>query len=262
MNIKKARFIYFSPTGTSKRVAEMIKEHFDTETECYDVTNKAFEEDCSFDKDDVLIISYPVYCGRVPELACERIENLKGNNTPAVIIATYGNRLYEDALLEMKDILHKRGFVTKGAAAVVAEHSVVRTIAAGRPDENDKAEINKFAEEVVSKLSDAEGFDGVEDINVPGSYPYRRRIEVSLLPKTTTDCTKCGLCIKECPVGAISMDDDGKVITNKNRCINCVRCIRVCPKDARTLGKIKNIIRKTFLTLSGAKIRKPNEFYI
>ena len=55
----------------------------------------------------------PVYGGFIPQVCAHMEKNLKGDYTPAVIAAVYGNRHYDDALLQMKDILTEQGFVVK-----------------------------------------------------------------------------------------------------------------------------------------------------
>ena len=44
-------------------------------------------------------------------------------------------------------------------------------------------------------------------------------------------CTKCGLCIKLCPVGNISTDED-KLPKWSDNCQQCLRCINYCPSAA------------------------------
>ncbi|MHA1917556.1 MAG: NADH-ubiquinone oxidoreductase-F iron-sulfur binding region domain-containing protein [Candidatus Ranarchaeia archaeon] len=45
------------------------------------------------------------------------------------------------------------------------------------------------------------------------------------------NCTKCNLCVTNCPVDAIVMTEEGAVIDNK-KCIKCGRCRSVCKFDA------------------------------
>ena len=44
-------------------------------------------------------------------------------------------------------------------------------------------------------------------------------------------CTGCQICVSECYVGAISMDEDIAFI-NESKCIRCGVCHDVCPNDA------------------------------
>jgi hypothetical protein len=75
-----------------------------------------------------LLAVVPVYGGRVPEVALERLRALKGNGGPAIAVVVYGNRAYEDALLELHTELTANGYKVIAAAAFIAEHSIVRSI--------------------------------------------------------------------------------------------------------------------------------------
>ena len=45
------------------------------------------------------------------------------------------------------------------------------------------------------------------------------------------DCVGCGICVEECPVDAISMEDE-KAKIDMDECIRCGTCHDVCPEDA------------------------------
>ncbi|WP_428055973.1 hypothetical protein [Candidatus Avelusimicrobium alvi] len=87
----------------------------------------------------------PVYGGRIPAAAKERFLQLKGTQTPAVLLAVFGNRDYDDALLEMCDLALAGGLVPAACAAPVAEHSIMHSVAAGRPDAADREKLAAFA---------------------------------------------------------------------------------------------------------------------
>ncbi|MBQ2257601.1 MAG: 4Fe-4S binding protein [Lachnospiraceae bacterium] len=44
-------------------------------------------------------------------------------------------------------------------------------------------------------------------------------------------CIKCGVCVKACREGAISLTDDG-IVLDAAKCNNCGRCVKACPTDA------------------------------
>lgn len=51
--------------------------------------------------------------------------------------------------------------------------------------------------------------------------------------RITERCQKCGTCVNECPVGAISLDPKGKTaVIDQNKCVKCGYCQTVCPFDA------------------------------
>uniref|UniRef100_A0A7T8BB54 4Fe-4S binding protein n=2 Tax=Breznakiella homolactica TaxID=2798577 RepID=A0A7T8BB54_9SPIR len=154
---------------------------------------------------------------------------MKGKNTPAIAAVVYGNRAYDDALLELTDILTDNGFVVIGAAAFVARHSIFPEVARGRPDTADKEILRNFARQCGNRL---ETIASQGHITVKGSRPYREAPPLPLKPSGNSRCNSCGACVKICPVGAITAEEPRK--TDKAACITCTACIYVCPQKARS----------------------------
>lgn len=225
MNVEKWIVAHFSPTGGTKKVADAIAAGFDTPVEEMDLTKS--EVSVTLGEKDALMAVLPVYAGRVPQISLERLSSLKANGQKAVAVVVYGNREYDDALLETKDALEANGFKVIAAAAFIAEHSIVRSIAAGRPDTEDEALCRQFAADVMAKADDA------PTVSVPGNNPYKELKPSAFHPSANENCVKCGTCAKQCPVGAIPADDPSQ--TNNDVCINCMRCVQVCPVRCRAL---------------------------
>ena len=223
MNVEKWIIAHFSPTGGTKKVADAIAAGFDTPVEEMDLTKS--EVSVTLGEKDALMAVLPVYAGRVPQISLERLSSLKANGQKAVAVVVYGNREYDDALLETKDALEANGFKVIAAAAFIAEHSIVRSIAAGRPDTEDEALCRQFAADVMAKADDA------PTVSVPGNNPYKELKPSAFHPSANENCVKCGTCAKQCPVGAIPADDPSQ--TNNDICINCMRCVQVCPVRCR-----------------------------
>ena len=218
----------FSPTGGCSAISDAIVTEV-TRTRDVDLTFPSAAQTIAADMPLLAVV--PVYGGRVPEPALERLTMLKGQGGPAVAVVVYGNRAYEDALLELSDTLSANGFRVVAAAAFIAEHSVVRSIAAGRPDAVDKQVAVDFGRAVLSKLAQSpEKWSAPE---VPGNPEYRERPKMPVTPVTNDDCGHCGSCASMCPVEAIPMDDPQT--TDASRCILCMRCVEICPQDARAL---------------------------
>lgn len=240
MNISCAKLIYFSPTGTTKKVLGGIATGLDLEiAEFYDLTRKNKKADMiEMRSDDLAIIGSPVYGGRIPPLATERIREFKAKQTPAVLVVVYGNRAYEDALLELCDITEQSGFHAIAGAAFIGEHSLSSSrmpIGHGRPDSDDLEKARLFGEKIRQKITTLNALETIPSFEMPGNHPYkdvRKREPIS--PVTHEEfCIKCGQCVEVCPTSAVTIGDT--VITNSNTCIVCCACIKNCPTEARRL---------------------------
>ena len=154
---------YFSPTGGTKRALEAVCSLFEGEAELLELTGPSKKEK-QFTPEDLLVLALPVYAGQHPAVP-GLLDGLKGNNTPCVILATYGNRHYDDALAQMKREMGERGFRCVGAAAVITPHIFAPTLGVGRPDEEDMEALNAFVQGVKEKLSQP----GWTEAEVPGN---------------------------------------------------------------------------------------------
>lgn len=218
---------FFSPTGGTKTVAGLFAEQLGAPDACTDITVHA--EAKTFTADDRLLLFFPVYGGRVPEPCLARVRALRATDTPVTLVAVFGNRAVDDALLEMRDTLAPLGFRVVAAAEVIAPHSINTDIAAGRPDASDRAKIAAFCAQLASKLAE----DAPAGITVPGNKPYCDYNGLPLKPTAGLRCISCGLCADNCPAGAIPKDAPKKV--DKRKCISCMRCIQICPQTARSV---------------------------
>lgn len=225
--------IVFSPTGGTKKVADYLVGALEGEVTTVDLTDSKQDFNAvSLAKEDVAVISVPSYGGRVPAVAAERLGRVHGNGARAVLVCVYGNRAYEDTLAELEDAAKQAGFQVIAAVAAIAEHSIARQFAAGRPDAQDKALLSDFAKQIQQKLS-----QGALSVPViPGNRPYKKAGGAGMVPKPTKECINCGICVAACPVQAIEAADPKRV--NDKVCISCMRCIAVCPHDARRVNPV------------------------
>jgi ferredoxin/flavodoxin len=260
MEIKKLHVVYFSPTGTTQSILRTIAKSFETEFDEYDITDHNCKDiQLKFESDNFVIFGFPVYSGRVPKTFLDRLCGIKGHSTLTALVATYGNREYDDALLEMQKLVKENGFLPVGAATVVTEHSVIRSVATGRPDASDMKFIEEFCAKLKNKVASITPETIFAELYVPGKEPYRRYMELPMAPITSVSCTACGLCVKKCPVGAINTKSPRK--TDKEKCIGCMRCVRLCPQEARYLSKIKRAAGEFYLS-KAKQIRKEPEMFL
>ena len=248
--------ITFSPTGGTKKVADIIASALDADITPVDLCEKTYDNVfIHFNINDICLFSVPSYGGRVPQTAVSRISHMRGCGARAIAVSVYGNREQEDTLLELCDTLKAAGFCVIAGITAIAEHSVVRSIAAGRPDLEDASELIGFTEKISEKLENMTEF---EELAIPGNRPYKKS-GGGMKPFGGDNCIKCSKCASECPVGAISTDDPSS--PGDNNCISCMRCISVCPVSARTLDK--NLLDGISQKLSAVCAeRKKGELYI
>lgn len=225
----KVTTVYFSATYTTKRIVEHIANQLSDEITTYDITNEDSLEEVTIPKEELLIVGIPVYAGRVPAMAVDRIRRFKGEGTRAVTIAVYGNRDYDDALLELSDILSDNGFQVISAGAFIAQHSIFPKVGANRPDDADFEQMKGFAMETKKMLET----DNKEWLPIPikGNHPYKIPGSIPIFPSGTSSCKECGKCAQLCPAGAILLSQPKEV--DETKCIKCGRCIVVCPTQSR-----------------------------
>lgn len=247
MERKKVWAVYFSATDTTKKtvltIADEAARLLGVEREDYDFTLPGMRENgFAAGKDDLVIFGTPVYAGRVPNVMLKYLATIQGNGALAVPVVLFGNRNFDDGLIELRDILENTGFHTVAAAAFVGEHSFSKALAAGRPDADDMKEALAFAGKVAEKvkgLPEGEVPAPVEVEGVPhpyrGYYQPRDRkgvsIDIRKVKSLVSDaCDDCKICADVCPMGSISHEN---VREYTGICIKCGACIKKCPKQAR-----------------------------
>ncbi len=248
------KIYYFSPTGGTAKVVEALSKGF-KEVERISILVKEPAE-YIFNNDDAAVFVAPVFAGRIPEVAVNRLRKLQGNGRPAVVIAVYGNREFDDALLELADVATEQGFTVISGIAALAQHSLSSNVAKGRPDEEDNELLKEYAEKIQSVI-DSGVYRNITN-ELPGKRPYRERKENDVCSYKTEECIECGRCAVVCPERIISPDTFE--VTEPLKCINCKACVTVCPVGARyLLPEFEKMIQEKLSPLEG--IRKDMQFF-
>ena len=259
MQINRVWAVYWSATGTTKRVVKQIAERaaqaLDVPLAEYDFTLPEARQDVlSFAAEDLVIFGTPTYAGRVPNVLLKYLATVQGNGAAAVPVVLFGNRAFDDSLIELRDILADNGFVPFAAAAFVGEHSFATTLAAGRPDADDLALAAGFAAQVAARVQTVDA--DTPSIAVSGRareertyYQPRDRagnpVDIrKVKPKTNEACDDCGLCAQVCPMGSINPEN---VREFTGICIKCGACVKKCPKGAKYYDDPGYLYHKTEL---------------
>ena len=242
--INKIRAVYFSPTGTTRKIttatAKGLAKRLKARFEEYDFTlPKARMRTLQFSDSDLVVFGTPVYAGRVPNILLPYLNTIQGNGALAVPIVLFGNRDYDDALIELRDILENNGLHTIAAGAFVGEHSFSRILAKDRPNTRDLDTVDEFVRKISEKYETGTLSHPILVSGTP--YPYRNYytprdrqgnpVDIRKVKPLTNDrCNNCKLCAEVCPMGSISHDN---VREFTGICIKCGACIKKCPKQAK-----------------------------
>ena len=290
--MKNILLVYFSPSGTTEKIIKAIAEGYGAEagsgnvsiTEM-NVTTKKFGQTAhtltgavndAIGSADMVIFGAPVYANKLPDLFLEMAEGFTREGEeplPCVCIAVYGNVNKGYAQTQMRDMFHKRGFITIASGAFVGEHSFSHEgyeIAKGRPDEEDLIKAKTFGSEIYHLCKyhkdTGEAFKSVQlpYEEVPASLEKPEKasertinpfVETPVIDKSL--CNSCGMCIYKCPPGAI---DRVSYDISEDKCIKCFACVRVCAKKARKITLRNEELFRNRLMLKGEKRREP-EWY-
>lgn len=243
--------ITFSPTGGTEKVAHILGKQLGDNTVKIDLSDARTDfSQCVISEEDQVLVAMPSFGGRAPAVAIQRLKQIAGNGAKCTLVCVYGNRAYEDTLVEMEDAAKECGFRVVAAVAAVAEHSILPQYATGRPDETDKAQLADFAAKIAGKDS--------EIASLPGNRPYKKSGGAGLVPKPSKDCVKCGLCAEKCPVQAI---DPASFAADAKKCIGCMRCVKQCPGSARKVNGLMVSIAGMAIK-KACSVRKENELYL
>jgi len=239
---------YFSGTGNSKYIAELFCKNMGAK--CHSI-----EEKIDFEKliyaEDTIGFCYPVYMSDVPRILQEFVKRymsalkdkrviifctqliLSGDGTKKFAMLFPQNHIeviYTEHFFmpnNMNDvailpIASDTGIERSIVRATRKMESVCRNIQAGT--------IKKRGFSVISWML------GVPQSVFMGALERRANRAVSV----DDDCSKCGLCIKTCPMQNFILD--GEEIRSNHNCTMCYRCINICPEKAITVllpGKVK-----------------------
>lgn len=259
MKIARVNLLYFSATGVTQKCLQNIAQGIGMAVNNYDLTpHHARKQKYEFKSDDLVLIGMPVYRGRIPSIAAEFFSGVTAQDTPAVFVVSYGNREYDNALLELKDCCEEKGFVGIAAAAFIGEHSSSKLIATGRPDAQDQAKLAAFGQQVKEKLCKLTDRSELQKLQVKGVRPYGPDVANNAAPATNENCDNCGICAANCPTLAINPDNvrDVKV----EQCISCRRCIHLCPQEAKYVADSHSINFMAALIKKASERKEPEIF--
>ncbi|MBR2548162.1 MAG: ferredoxin [Eubacterium sp.] len=275
MEISRVYAMYFSGTGTTEkivtRIAETIAEGLTPgkDITVFDFTSpSARKMTHDFGEGDLVVFGVPTYAGRVPNVLLPYIKDgIRADNAIAVPVVMFGNRDFDDSLIELEELLVGDGFKPVAAAAFVGEHAFSYKLAAGRPDELDMKTAVRFAVDAAVKIKTMSITEAVP-VRVSGQplvrpyYTPRDRngdpIDIrKVKPVTGDECDRCGICAEVCPMGSIPKSDPSRC---DGICIKCGACVKKCPLRCKTFTDEKYLYHMHELEEMYARRAEPATF--
>jgi ferredoxin len=187
------------------------------------------------ERDELLVLAFPVHGGRLPKLALEIFQTLPAGHRPAVALVVYGNRAYEDALLELYDLCVNKGYYLVGAAAFIGEHSYSHVMGRSRPDPADLEAAKGLGLSLRHSLLGGDKVLSDTPLLATAKRPYRGYSpKRNVLPETSKKCVGCLICVKNCPTGAFEGGDPRKI--DPDKCVLCAACVKACPEKAKSFN--------------------------
>lgn len=234
---------YFSSTGNSKHVAETIAKKTGEKAVSVSECVKKMQFDFKLKKGERIGFVYPVYCWSLPSVMIDFVKALsleKYGKHYTYSVATCGVAT-GDADAQLAKILAKRGIGLHASFALKMVDNYTLVFNVKNTEKND--EKNKKADEELKNIiflisnkiggyhNHCRGFWPASSVT-KAVYNSTRRTSPF---KVSEDCIGCGICAKQCPTSAISMEY-GKPIWVNKKCALCLGCLHHCPVNAINYG--------------------------
>ena len=241
----KAIIYVFSGTGNTKRICSLYKDEFErggVETTLFPITSdmSALPNPNDF---DYVGFAYPIHAFNAPKIMLKLAKAMdKVSNKEIFIIKSSGEPLKVNNVSSMKfmSIMRKKGYILSNEYHYVMPYDMIFR-------HTDREAVRMW--ETAQKLAPVEAREvlahkehKLSRVFLGGFIAWVLRIEhVAMLVngrcfKVKKDkCIMCRKCEKNCPVGNIKIDENGKFHFGGD-CLMCTRCSFGCPTDAFKIG--------------------------
>lgn len=254
--VMDSKLYYFSATGNTKFVADRLKDQFNRFGKVLQLISIENVEEIDLEECEYLIIGTPVHSELPPRLVTDFINRLPetSRNIKCLIYSTQGASGSVSTEF-LKNILVGKGYNVLIQTSFRMANSYYFGFGVER-SEKDIIEYCKKVEEKVKLITEKflkeeshrEGAASVRVLigNAMSSGFYKMLPRLSRNLTSTDECTKCGLCVRNCPKNNITLEEGHAVFHSS--CVMCSRCIHVCPVNAiRYKGKKINQNQKKLM---------------
>lgn len=245
--MKTAVIYVFSGTGNTKRVCKLYKDEFEkngVDTTIYDV-KAGFADLPDPNKFDLVGFAYPIHAFNAPKIMLQLCKALpKAENSDRkhkkgyFVLKSSGEPLQINNMSssKMKGILSRKGYALNSEYHYVMPYNMIFR-------HTDEMTVKMLrALEGLAPIEAREVLDGkvhkLKRVPFAPVLAWIMRIEHPamkingrLFKVDKEKCIKCGMCVRNCPVHNISMDESGN-FRFAGDCLMCTRCSFNCPTNA------------------------------
>lgn len=260
----KIALIYISPNGTTRILTNVIAEILSKlgNITVFDLGRGDLRDPDSIDPDifgnyDLLGIGSPTYHLRVFKPVADFIQTIlpkvpeNGSKRSAFVYTTYAGILSGRTLVNMAKDLHRARYTTLAGLKIKMPHFWGSF--ENLPGEHACSLLEKLPDILLERIVDPPEWKKIYKLlsyQRPFAwriYPFTRitgRINRVNIHLNADLCKKCGLCVKECPVSALTIEPHLK--RNQRKCLYCHHCVHRCPTKAITsdVERMKRIVNR------------------
>ncbi|MGE5629193.1 MAG: EFR1 family ferrodoxin [Solirubrobacterales bacterium] len=251
----KGILYYFSGTGNTKWASDKLKKglmNYGIDLDIKSIEREKFNlRGYCF-----LVIGTPIYAELEPKLVEDFVQSIPATevSVKCILFSTQGGNS-GSAIKRMSRILKAKGYNVVIESMIKMPNNYY-FYAGKEPNNDDIQNILKDAEDKINFISKNFNNNKCEKVNIfalrekigtVGGKAFRKAMpKVAKSITSTNQCTKCGLCLRNCPKGNITFEN-GRAVFHSN-CILCLRCIYLCPENAVVYkGKRINQIQKEII---------------
>lgn len=243
--LKTGSVIFFSGTGNTKYIAQLLKKRFEKENIKIDLID--IQNYNSLDKEyDFYIIGSPIHVEMSPKILTDWVKkHIKNSNKKCIVYHTLGDDKHRESRTYIAKILKNKGLDVVINTSIQMPNNYYHVFFERESDENITNIIKKAPKEVdkivIDFLENNKSNINYNKNTLPQKLMYNSFLIYAkgyANRKFSLDkdkCINCKVCQNECPTNNITLDD--KNIKFSNKCIGCEKCIHRCPTNAILYNK-------------------------
>ena len=240
--IMNIAIVYFSATGNTRKMAEILSSEFvalGAEVDLYNVTCESERKiNNKLAGYDALLFGFPVHSLRAPRMMRDWLTTILGEGRKCALFFTYGGFMVHPAHYSTAEILKNQGFIVVSSVEFPGKHTYNIGGWKAFPDRPDMREYilaEEYAKVTFQRFTgdDKQYLRELEKGNFSKEQlDFFESLRFKLLSKLPTrdgeSCSMCGLCKSVCPAGAM---DDISGNADPEKCIACLGCVAACPEN-------------------------------